>query len=1208
MFTQISLTTTQSRSLKSVEGGAMNPLFSRFTVSLSLVVLLSAASWGQSVVSDDFNAYNLNTSVWTFTDPLGDANLSLTGTGTSNARLSIAVPGGLSHEPFIPGMSAPAVMQSIGNSDFEFEIKFESPMTLAYQIQGALVREDTNNVIRFDFYSDGVANHFLAATTTDGFASAPSTQIDTSLGSNGLSPLYLRINRTGDTWSVYESTNGTTWNTLGIFTYAISVTKVGVYAGNSGGGFAPAHTAIIDYFFNTSSPIVPEDGVTTITDTTPPLVYDIVTTPGRISFHVGWKTDELATSKVEYGLTAGYELGSVSDPTLRLTHSLTVPGLLSATPYHFRIVSDDKHPSNVTTTGDITTATTSPTPPTIAVWYGNDQPFGKPGAPQRRADILGNVSDPDGMASLSYRLNSGDSVKLSIGPDTRLLSRPGDFKIDIPYAPLVVGPNSVEIRAFDTFGEMNVTTITLTHKVGYVWPTTYTVGWSSAASMQDSAQIVDGKWGMATGGIHPVEPGYDRSIAIGDTTWSDYEVTAQMTINGIDSTAEAFGSSDGGPALGFLFRWRGHTDSPPFIPPITQPKTGYLPLGAIGWYHWRYGFGSVLANQWEMMGNNLVMRDQNTDVLQRPAYGVRYNFKMRVNTLGGTGGIYLLKFWRDGDPEPLAWLLGGEETLADPQTGSFLIVAHHVDVTVGSVTTKALTGDVTPPLFASIVSTPGARSAHITWTTNEVATTKVHFGLTTAYGDSMEVSGTRTSHAVPLAGLTPGTPYHYRVVGADSSGNTGYSIDQTFTTNAAPVASSLQGDEFNSGSLNTLIWTFVNPPPTNASESATATTQSISVPSGTAHDLWTTGYGVPRIMQSVNNTDFQAEVKFTSGVSQAYQAQGIVVEQDLNNVLRFDFSSEGTNTNLFAASFLGGFSSPTVLMSSAIALGGVTPLYMRLKRESDVWSLSYSIDGVTWVRSLVFYQQFTVTKVGLFAGNAGGPPPAHEAVFDYFRTTGAAVNARVFLQGPYVIATGEMRTNLRSVMPLTQPYNTAPWNYPGTETVGSIPADVVDWVLLEVRSGTGAGTKLVTRAGFVNKSGHIVDLDGTSQVSFPALALGSYYLVVHHRNHLAVMSASAVGLSEASALYDFTASSGSFFGGNAGAVQVKAGVWAMVGGNADKGDQDIFPSDAAIVRTGILAGDSGYIQGDIDMDGDVFPSDYAITRLNLLEGYSSQVP
>jgi len=39
------------------------------------------------------------------------------------------------------------------------------------------------------------------------------------------------------------------------------VSQVGVFSGNFGsGGVVPAHTTLVDYFFNTASPIIPEDG------------------------------------------------------------------------------------------------------------------------------------------------------------------------------------------------------------------------------------------------------------------------------------------------------------------------------------------------------------------------------------------------------------------------------------------------------------------------------------------------------------------------------------------------------------------------------------------------------------------------------------------------------------------------------------------------------------------------------------------------------------------------------------------------------------------------------------------------------------------------------------------------------------------------------------------------------------------------------------
>ena len=41
-------------------------------------------------------------------------------------------------------------------------------------------------------------------------------------------------------------------------------------------------------------------------------------------------------------------------------------------------------------------------PPVIDIWYGTSQVFGNPGLAQRWVNILGNVSDPDGIQDLTY--------------------------------------------------------------------------------------------------------------------------------------------------------------------------------------------------------------------------------------------------------------------------------------------------------------------------------------------------------------------------------------------------------------------------------------------------------------------------------------------------------------------------------------------------------------------------------------------------------------------------------------------------------------------------------------------------------------------------------------------------------------------------------------------------------------------------------------
>jgi hypothetical protein len=152
------------------------------------------------------------------------------------------------------------------------------------------------------------------------------------------------------------------------------------------------------------------------------------------------------------------------------------------------------------------------------------------------------------------------------------------------------------------------------------------------------------------------------------------------------------------------------------------------------------------------------------------------------------------------------------------------------------------------------------------------------------------------------------------------------------------------------------------------------------------------------------------------------------------------------------------------------------------------------------------------------------------------------VGVSAFLQGPFSggVMTTALSTN--NFMPLAQPYNTAPWNYTGTESVVSIPTGVVDWVLVELRKTTAASSVDARRACFIKSDGSIVDLDGTSPVEFDKTSGNSYYVVIRHRNHLAIMSANALTLSSSlagtyltggSTEYDFGSAQSQAFGTNA---------------------------------------------------------------------------
>jgi hypothetical protein len=160
------------------------------------------------------------------------------------------------------------------------------------------------------------------------------------------------------------------------------------------------------------------------------------------------------------------------------------------------------------------------------------------------------------------------------------------------------------------------------------------------------------------------------------------------------------------------------------------------------------------------------------------------------------------------------------------------------------------------------------------------------------------------------------------------------------------------------------------------------------------------------------------------------------------------------------------------------------------------------------------------------------------------------VNAKAFLEGPY--DSGDMNTTLgdNGFLPLNQPFTISPWNYNGAESVSSLPADVVDWVLIALRTSPDASDEIARRVAFIKNDGSIVDTSGAGPVGFDSLAAGGYYIVIYHRNHVAMMSCYPQLLSESSSLYDFTTIQTQAYGHNP-MVELEPGVYGMIAGDAN---------------------------------------------------------
>ncbi len=217
-------------------------------------------------------------------------------------------------------------------------------------------------------------------------------------------------------------------------------------------------------------------------------------------------------------------------------------------------------------------------------------------------------------------------------------------------------------------------------------------------------------------------------------------------------------------------------------------------------------------------------------------------------------------------------------------------------------------------------------------------------------------------------------------------------------------------------------------------------------------------------------------------------------------------------------------------------------------------------------------------------------------------TNNFIVNIKVMLQGAYDATGDSMRTTINNILPLVQPYNVAPWNYTGNEAVQAMPPGVVDWVLVEIRSGTAASSTIARRAAFLKANGVVVDLDGYSPLGFAGLEGGSYYVVLRHRNHLAVMSASPVTLNQTSSLYNFSGSNQSVYGTNP-QIQLRTNLFGLYAGDANVSGI-VTSADANTVFSRL--NQPGYSFDDINLSGITTAADANMVFGNLNQ--ATQVP
>ena len=115
------------------------------------------------------------------------------------------------------------------------------------------------------------------------------------------------------------------------------------------------------------------------------------------------------------------------------------------------------------------------------------------------------------------------------------------------------------------------------------------------------------------------------------------------------------------------------------------------------------------------------------------------------------------------------------------------------------------------------------------------------------------------------------------------------------------------------------------------------------------------------------------------------------------------------------------------------------------------------------------------------------------------------VEVSALLEGP--MQAGSMSTSLAG-------YLAGPDPYLGLDSASNIPANVVDWVLVQVRDSANNKVILAQRAAFLTSQGKVVSAEGDPKLQMRDNIPDHAYVALLHRNHLGVMTAQPVDLSQ----------------------------------------------------------------------------------------------
>lgn len=962
----------------------------------------------QTPVSDDFSGCGLDTSLWTFINPLGDAELVMNG-----SQAELRIPSGTTHDFWTSGYNAPRIMQFADNTDFELEVSFDSAMNTKNQLQGILIAGEEDKYIRYNFLHDG-SGYKIQIYTFSG-TSTPVAKANNTIPVSA--PMKLQIRRIGDYWvTKYYPNSSNSWGSVSTFEFPMVMNAFGAFAGTSGNN--PAFTSKVDYFFNTASPISPEDSSRRLNITTTG-----TGTVGRDPDKENYACGEVVTLTATPG--AGYKFSSWGGD-----------------------MSGSENPKTLTMNG---------TKNVVANFV-----------PDVQYTVTLNANPVEGgqvtKSPEKPTYSPGEEITLTATPNLGYFFSNWSGGASGTTNPLTVPVNN-NLAITGNFTAAPPRTLTLTiNGTGTVAKlpdkTTYLHGEQVTLTAAPGANAEFLNWGVGT----PPTTVTTNPLVI--TMDGDKAVTANFADNIYTLTllANPVGAGSITPNPVKSAYYNGETVS---LTPV--PAAGYVFAGWSGDLTGTAVPGQLVMTKNSTVTANFVPAGSFTvqmsvvglgSVMMDPPGGTYpYGTQVTLTALPGSGQEFI--GW-SGD------LISTDEVETITVTGNMAITATFAPAGIYSLTllqsaNGSITADPARDLYApgqlvALTAVPNPGYIFSSWgndgagsTTNPLIltmdgnkTVSAVFETAPLYNLIVTPNGPGTVVVDPEGSqFTAGTTVTLTATADDGYVFTGWSGDVVSSVNpysllmdnhknivanfgeVGPVIS----DDFSGCGTLSPIWTWADPMG-QASYALTGTQVKIVVPPGADYQIGKDANNSARIMQEVANTDFELQVRLDSPVTTGVQTQGVLIENDDDTFIRIDVYHDGQDLILFAAG-ADNVGSPGSVWKKGFgyildpqASSGIS---LRIQRTNDNWRVMYRFsDSEPWVgfKGNSFKFGIAVTRVGVFAGsqpaNKQSPAPGHTALFDYFFNAAAPINPEDANAPDIIITPAGEGTVLKD--PATGPY------------------------------------------------------------------------------------------------------------------------------------------------------------------------------------------